>query len=441
MKKVGDKMIFKSDDTINEQRAVLVGFNHNSNRNEIYIQDSMEELRELVFAAGAEVCDVIVQNKATIDVRYYIGKGKVEEVKLSCEQFDADLVVFNDELSGAQMRNLSEALEVEVLDRTAVILDIFAQRAKTKEGKLQVELAQLKYRLPRLIGFGKQMSRVGGSSGGAGAGIGNRGPGEQKLELDKRRINERITEIRRELGTVKKHRSTQRAQRKKSDLPIVALVGYTNAGKSTVMNYFVKHNADDPEKTVFEKDMLFATLDTSNRKVEFEGNKSLILTDTVGFVSKLPHNLVEAFKATLEEVTEADLLVHVVDASNEKYQMQIGVTEKVLKELGVVDTPSLYVFNKIDRVQEHQIHEDYPEALLVSAKHGTNMENLVAAIKNEVFNDYVVTKMMIPYADGNVLSYLNEHANIISQEYTETGTELEVEVSVIDSEKLKKYRI
>ena len=434
-------MIFKSDENISEQRAVLVGFNHNSNnkRGDIYIEDSMEELRELVYAAGADVLDVIIQNKASIDVRFYIGKGKVEEVKLACEQLGANIVIFNDELSGAQIRNLTDALEMEVIDRTAVILDIFAKRAKSKEGKLQVELAQLKYRLPRLIGFGKSMSRVGGSSGGAGAGIGNRGPGEQKLELDKRRINDRITEIRRELESVRKNREVQRVKRKKSELPIVALVGYTNAGKSTVMNYFVSHNAEDPEKVVFEKDMLFATLETANRRVEFEGNKSLILTDTVGFVSKLPHNLVEAFKATLEEVTEADLLVHVIDASNEKYQMQIGVTEKVLRELGVHDTPSVYVFNKIDRVEEHNILETYPEALLVSAKNGTNMDHLVQTIKTHVFNDYVKVKMMIPYADGNVLSYLNEEANIIHQEYTEEGTSLEVEVSVVDSQKLKKY--
>lgn len=434
-------MIFKSDENISKQRAVLVGFNHNSNRNEIYIQDSMDELRELAYAAGADVLETIIQNKATIDVRFYIGKGKVEEVRLACEQLGANLVIFNDELSGAQMRNLSDALEIEVVDRTAVILDIFAKRAKTKEGKLQVELAQLKYRLPRLIGFGKAMSRVGGSSGGAGAGIGNRGPGEQKLELDKRRINERITDIRRELEEVRKNRVIQRVKRQKSDIPVVALVGYTNAGKSTVMNYFVSNNAEDPSKTVFEKDMLFATLETSNRRVEFEGNKSLILTDTVGFVSKLPHNLVEAFKATLEEVTEADLLVHVVDASNEKYQMQIGVTEKVLKEIGVEDTPSLYVFNKIDRLEENHIKEDYPEALMVSAKHGTNMDDLVKSIKTHVFSEYKTLKMMIPYADGNVLSYLNENAHIIGQDYTEEGTVVDVEVSIIDSEKLKKYII
>lgn len=432
-------MIFKSDENISKQRAVLVGFNHNSNRNDIYIQDSVEELGELVYAAGADVLDIIIQNKATIDVRFYIGKGKVEEVKLVCEQLDANLVVFNDELSGAQMRNLTDALEIEVVDRTAVILDIFAKRAKTKEGKLQVELAQLKYRLPRLIGFGKSLSRVGGSSGGAGSGIGNRGPGEQKLELDKRRINERITDIKRELEAVRKNRVVQRTKRQKSELPVVALVGYTNAGKSTVMNYFVANNAEDPEKTVFEKDMLFATLETANRRVEFEGNKSLILTDTVGFVSKLPHNLVEAFKATLEEVTEADLLVHVVDASNEKYQMQIGVTEKVLKELGVSETPSLYVFNKIDRLQEHTILESYPDALMISAKLGTNMDVLVDTIKSKVFNDYVKVKMMIPYADGNILSYLMEQAHIINQEYTEEGTLVDVEVSIIDGEKLKKY--
>jgi len=434
-------MIFKSDEHISEQRAILVGFNHNSNRNEIYIHDSMEELKELAYAAGADVLETIIQNKATIDVRFYIGKGKVEEVRLACEQTGANLVIFNDELSGAQMRNLNDALEVDVIDRTAVILDIFAKRAKTKEGKLQVELAQLKYRLPRLIGFGKAMSRVGGSSGGAGAGIGNRGPGEQKLELDKRRINERITDIRRELEEVRKNRVVQRVKRQKSDLPVVALVGYTNAGKSTVMNYFVSNNAEDPSKTVFEKDMLFATLETSNRRVEFEGNKSLILTDTVGFVSKLPHNLVEAFKATLEEVTEADLLVHVVDASNEKYQMQIGVTEKVLKEIGVHDTPSLYVFNKIDRLEENHIKEEYPDALMVSAKNGTNMDELVDIIKSHVFSEHKTVKMMIPYADGSVLSYLNENAHIIGQDYTEEGTVVDVEVSIIDGEKLKKYII
>lgn len=435
------RMIFKSEENIRRQRAVIVGFNHNSNRNEINIDDSMEELKELVHAAGAEVADTIIQNKASIDVRFYIGKGKVEEVRLACEQLGANLVVFNDELSGAQMRNLTEAIEIEVIDRTAVILDIFAKRATSKEGKLQVELAQQKYRLPRLIGLGGALSRVGGSSGGSGAGIGNRGPGEQKLELDRRRINDRITEIRRELEEVKKNRSIQRKQRVKSDLPVVALVGYTNAGKSTVMNYFVNNNADDPEKTVFEKDMLFATLETANRRIEFDGNKSLILTDTVGFVSKLPHNLVEAFKATLEEVTEADLLVHIVDASNEKYQMQIDVTEKVLGEIGVENTPSVYVFNKIDRVEEHNILETYENALLVSAKNGTNMDDLVSTIKSHVFNDFVTVKMLIPYADGSVLSYLNESSNILKQDYTEDGTEVEVEISKVDEQKLAKFII
>lgn len=431
-----------SDNQMINQRAILVGFNHNSNRNEGNIQESMDELKELAFAAGAEVVDIVIQNKAKIDVRFYIGKGKVEEIRVACEMLGANLVIFNDELSGAQMRNLNEAIEVDVIDRTAVILDIFAKRAKTKEGKLQVELAQLKYRLPRLIGFGTQLSRVGGSSGGSGSGIGNRGPGEQKLELDRRQINDRIVEIRRELEEVKKNRAVQRVQRIKSDLPIVAIVGYTNAGKSTVMNYFVTKNAEDPEKTVFEKDMLFATLETANRKISFEGNKSLILTDTVGFVSKLPHNLVMAFKATLEEVTEADLLVHVVDASNMKYKMQIDVTEKVLGEIGVEDTPSLIVFNKIDKLENcDSIKELYPDALLISAKTGNGMNELVDAIKGHVFNDFLKVEMLIPYADGNIVSYLNEKANILNQEYIETGTKMTVEISAVDGEKLKRFII
>ncbi len=434
-------MIFnKPEENIKKQKAILVGFNHNSDKkNDLPINDSMDELKELVFAAGAEVLDVVIQNKDSIDVRFYIGKGKVEEIRHQCELYGADLVIFNDELSGAQMRNLTEAIEVEIIDRTAVILDIFAKRAKTKEGKLQVELAQLKYRLPRLRGFGTQLSRVGGSSGGVGAGIGNRGPGEQKLELDRRRIDDRVVEIRRELEEVKKNRAVQRVQRQKSDLPIVAVVGYTNAGKSTLMNYFVTKNAEDPEKVVFEKDMLFATLETANRKIVFEGNKTLILTDTVGFVSKLPHNLVEAFKATLEEVTEADLLVHLVDASNEKYEMQIEVTEKVLAELGVEDTPSLIVFNKIDKVDEHNIDELYPDSLKISAKTGIGMEKLVDAIKGYVFKDHVKVEMLIPYADGNIVSYLNENSNIIEQEYVEEGTKMLVEVSLVDSEKLKRF--
>ena len=434
-------MIFKEENKNDEvQRAILVGFNHNNKKGYIYINESMEELKELTLAAEGQVLDIIVQNKAAIDVRFYIGKGKVEEVKMVADALDANLIIFNDELSGAQMRNLSEALDIKVIDRTTVILDIFARRATTKEGKLQVELAQLKYRLPRLIGFGASLSRVGGSSGGAGSGIGNRGPGEQKLELDRRRINDRIVEIRRELDGVKKNRAVQRSKRKKSDLPIVALVGYTNAGKSTLMNYFVKNNADDPDKVVFEKDMLFATLETSNRKIEFAGNKSLILTDTVGFVSKLPHNLVEAFKATLEEVTEADLLVHVVDASNENYDMQIDVTEKVLEELGVT-APSIYVFNKIDLVKEKIDIDKYPQSLEISAKTGFNMDRLVDEIIKMIFKDQKTVDLLIPYAESQLVSYMKAHGNILDEEYTEAGTQMKVEVKERNYDKIKDYVI
>lgn len=434
-------MILKEEKINDEQqRAILVGFNHNNKKGDVFIEESMIELKELTLAAGGLVLDSFVQNKSAIDVRFYIGKGKVEEVKMALDALDANVVIFNDELSGAQMRNLSEAIDATVIDRTTVILDIFAKRASTKEGKLQVELAQLKYRLPRLIGFGASLSKVGGSSGGAGSGIGNRGPGEQKLELDRRRINDRITEIRRELEGVRKNRAVQRVQRKKSTLPIVALVGYTNAGKSTVMNYFVNHNSEDPEKVVFEKDMLFATLDTANRRIDLPGNKSLILTDTVGFVSKLPHNLVEAFKATLEEVTEADLLIHIVDASNDNYKMQIEVTEKVLEELGV-RAPSIYAFNKIDRVEKNNFAELYPEALLISAKCGTHMDELVEVIKSHVFNDRKIVDLLIPYADGQVLSYMNSKANILEESYEETGTKIKVELSQQDYDKYINYLI
>ncbi len=424
---------------IKRQKAILVGFNNTRTKEDININDSMSELKELAGAAGAEVLDIVIQNKVAVDARFYIGKGKVEEIAHLCEFLSADLVIFNDELSGAQMRNLVEAIGVTVIDRTAVILDIFAKRAKTREGKLQVELAQLKYRLPKLRGMGVSLSRVGGSAGGAGNGIGNRGPGEQKLELDRRRIDDRIVEIRRQIEEVKKIRATQRVKKSKSDLPVVAIVGYTNAGKSTLMNYFVSSSDKDDKKKVFEKDMLFATLETSNRKVTFEDNKSLILIDTVGFVSKLPHNLVEAFKATLEEVTEADLLIHLVDSSNDKYEMQIGVTEKVLKEIGVVDTPSIIVFNKIDKVDKSLLDVEYPNSIKVSAKEGLGITELVEEVKTHVFSEYVKVEMLIPYSEGKIVSYLNDSATIFEQECIDVGTKLLVEISAIDNEKLKRF--
>ena len=331
-----------------QEKAVLVGLNITTNVkkiDDIDINESMAELKELVKAAGAEVLASVIQNKPARDAAYFIGKGKVEEIRDYCHMLGATMIVFNDELSGAHMRNIEDVTGLKVIDRTALILDIFAQRALSKEGKLQVELAQLKYRLPRLYGMGGQMSRTG-------AGIGTRGPGEQKLEVDKRHILNRAADIRKELREVKQNRETQRVQRLKSNIPIVALVGYTNAGKSTLLNELIKTHKDyETEKEVFVKDMLFATLDVTLRKATLPNKRDFLVVDTVGFVSKLPHDLVEAFKATLEEVKYADLILHVIDATNSSFELQKQTTESVLKELGADDKKTIIVYNKIDRLE------------------------------------------------------------------------------------------
>jgi len=414
------------------QRAILVGLNKNI-RNEISIEDSMQELVELADAAGAEVLQVMVQSKQSIEARFYIGKGKVDEIKYACEIEGANLVIFNDELSGSQIRNLEEVINVRVIDRTTLILDIFAQRAKTKVAKLQVELAQLRYRLPRLTGLGESLSRTG-------AGIGARGPGEQKLEIDRRHIRDRLTDIGRQLDDVKKNREVQRSKRKQSEIPIVALVGYTNAGKSTVMNHLIAMDqTKSDEKMVFEKDMLFATLDTSNRSITLEDKKEFILIDTVGFVSKLPHALVQAFKATLEEVTEADLLLHVVDGSNENYRMQIEVTETVLKELGVHESNMVVLFNKIDLIDGDNTLPRGDGYLHISALKEIGLDNLIDHIKETVFSDFTKVSMQIPFNKGDIYSHLCDTYQVEKTEYNETGTFVVVELDKAAYNKYQTY--
>ncbi|MDU4936181.1 MAG: GTPase HflX, partial [Peptostreptococcaceae bacterium] len=380
-----------------KERALLVGLNITSTSrriDDIDINESMEELKELTKAAGAEVVGSITQNRQSRDAAYYIGKGKVEELKAYCESLDASMVIFNDELSGAHIRNIEEIVGIKVIDRTTLILDIFAQRALSKEGKLQVELAQLKYRLPRLYGMGGEMSRTG-------AGIGTRGPGEQKLEVDKRHILNKAADIRRELREVKKNRETQRVQRLKSNIPIVALVGYTNAGKSTLLNELIKTHKDyDVEKEVMAKDMLFATLDVTLRKALLPNKKEFLVVDTVGFVSKLPHDLVEAFKATLEEVQYADLILHVIDATNSSYELQKKTTESVLKELGADDKHTILVYNKIDRLELDIYPKNTDDVIYISAKKGINMEKLLYMIEDALMkNTYPVT-LLLPYDKG-----------------------------------------
>lgn len=415
------------------QRAILVGL-FQGLKDEMDIDESMKELSELTLAAGAEVVDTMIQNKAKIEAATYIGTGKVEEVRLAIEFTDANLVIFNDELSGAQIRNLESELEVRVIDRTTLILDIFAVRAKTKIAKLQVELAQLKYRLPRLIGMGTALSRTGG-------GIGTRGPGEQKLEIDRRRIQERIDDIRHQIQEAEKNRSVQRHLREKREIPVVALVGYTNAGKSSVMNRLIRMSANaDEEKEVFEKDMLFATLDTFNRRIELENKKTFVLTDTVGFVSKLPHSLVSAFRATLDEALGADLLLHIVDISSDSYEMQMRVTGQVINELNAEHAPIITVYNKMDKMTPDMFRIYDPDGVKISAKTGENFEALVQRVEQELFSDRVQATFLIPYAEGRILSYLCETYQPQKIDHQEDGTLIEVEVSESDFNKYDSYR-
>ena len=419
-----------------KEKALLVGLNITSTArrtDDIDINESMEELKELTKAAGAEVVGSITQNRQSRDAAYYIGKGKVEELRAYCESLDATMVIFNDELSGAHIRNIEEIVGIKVIDRTTLILDIFAQRALSKEGKLQVELAQLKYRLPRLYGMGGAMSRTG-------AGIGTRGPGEQKLEVDKRHILNKAADIRRELREVKKNRETQRVQRLKSNIPIVALVGYTNAGKSTLLNELIKTHKDyDVEKEVMAKDMLFATLDVTLRKALLPNKKEFLVVDTVGFVSKLPHDLVEAFKATLEEVQYADLILHVIDATNSSFELQKNTTESVLKELGADNKHTILVYNKIDRLDLDIYPKNTDDVIYISAKKGINMEKLLYMIQEALMeNTYPVT-LLLPYDKGHIFSKIKDNYNVENFDYGETGITLDVNLLEEDYNIYKEY--
>ena len=408
--------------------AILVGAYRNED-----INYSMKELEGLAEAAGANVLAVMVQKIDKINAGIYIGKGKVAELAEMCKNLEADTVIFNDELSGMQIRNLEEATGVRVIDRTILVLDIFASRAISREGKLQVELAQLQYRMPRLLGFGKSLSRLGG-------GIGTRGPGEKKLETDRRHIARRMDDIKKELVSMKGTKDIQRAKREKSELPVVALVGYTNAGKSAIMNSFLTEE-DREDKNVFSKNILFATLDVQQRKIQAGDNREFILIDTVGFVSKLPHSLVQAFKATLDEVVYADLLVHVVDASYENYEFQIEVTDKVIGELGAGGKERITAFNKCDLIDEIPIDSDKYDHVYISAKTGMNMGLLCDKIVEKLFKDEIEAKLMIPYDRGDIVSYVCDKGVVSNMEYGETGTTLEVRLSSSDYNRVKEYDI
>lgn len=406
----------------------MVRFNENNEviRNEEYtailagiqlredISYSMEELAGLAEADGVTVAGQMIQSLERPNTATLIGKGKVEELAELCRNMEADMVIFNDELSGVQLRNLEEALEVRVIDRTILILDIFADRAVSREGKLQVELAQLQYRMPRLTGFGRSLSRLGG-------GIGTRGPGEKKLETDRRHIAGRIDDIKAELARIGKTRQVQRSGREKSQIPVVALMGYTNSGKSAIMNRLLQLSERE-DKTVSSQNMLFATLDTQHRKITLEQGSEFILIDTVGFVSRLPHSLVEAFKSTLEEVRYADLLIHVVDSSYENRDFYMEVTNKVIEQIGAGDKDQIVAYNKMDIAKSVPLDVSGHEAVYLSAKTGENVHVLVEKIRERIFGGRVEMTLLIPYQRGDITSYLCENAQIFSMEYEEEGT-------------------
>ncbi len=401
-----------------KQNALLVGVNE---LNQSYFEESMEELSNLAIACEYNVVGKIVQNLKAINKVFYMGSGKVKEVVTLIDELDVDAIIFNNELTPSQLRNLEKTLKRNILDRTSVILEIFSKRAKTREAKLQVEVARLQYMLPRLIGLNEAMGRQSG-----GVGTKNKGTGEKQLELDRRKIEGKIIELNKELKLINNERQTQRKKRNKAELPVVALVGYTNAGKSTLMNAIIDFVHKSEDKKVLEKDMLFATLETSVRNIKLKDNKTFLLADTVGFVSKLPHNLVKAFRSTLEEVRDADLLLHIIDTSNPNYKQQIEVTNETLKQIGVKDTAIVYVYNKSD-LTEKSIPIVENDDVYISAKYNIGLEELVEVIKSKIFRQYFECQMLIPYDQGSIVSYLNEFTHVKSVSYRDNGTLLTIE--------------
>ena len=389
-----------------EERVVLVGV---SERDGDDADDSLVELAELVKTAGATVVGTLIQRRESIHPGMYVGTGKVQEIAELVEQTGATGIVCDDELSPAQLKNLEQMLDTKVMDRTLIILDIFAARANTSEGKIQVELAQLKYRLSRLAGLGRSMSRLGG-------GIGTRGPGEKKLEMDRRLINDRIAQLNHELKEIKRHREITRAKREKNQIPVVAIVGYTNAGKSTLLNHLT--NAD-----VLEEDKLFATLDPTTRILELAGRQQVLLTDTVGFIRKLPHHLIQAFRSTLEEARYADYIFHVVDASNPQRDKQMHITYATLDELGVKDKTIVTLFNKQDLRTEHEPLHDFRAdyVLNISAGKEEGLEEVKALLEELLRENKIYIERVIPYAKAGIIQLIRKQGELISEEYVAEG--------------------
>ena len=435
------------------EKAFLVGVNLNDGEDYLL---SLEELDALAQACDMEVVGIAEQTLPEVHKAYYIGTGKVDEVKEMAMDCGADVIIFDNSLSPMQLRNLQERLEKPVLDRSTLILDIFAGRARSREAKLQVEVARLQYMLPRLVGLHAALSRQGGGTGS----LSNKGAGEKKLELDRRVLERRLTQLRRELKEVGEERQTQRKRRAGSGMPRVALVGYTNAGKSTLLNAMLdlygSDETDVEEKKVMEKDMLFATLDTTVRKIAPDNHHAFLLSDTVGFIHKLPHNLVEAFHSTLEEAKEASLLLQIVDYSDPHYKEQIAVTNQTLWELGADGIPMIYVYNKADLVspdkipgmagaEPEQVTAALPQvtenSIYLSAKERIGMEELIGLIEKKLAGGYLECTLLIPYTDGRVVSYLNENGVVSRTEYLEEGVKMWVNCRMEDYYFYQKYHV
>lgn len=429
IERILDKQTGTASLQVMSERAILIGMEWGRNDSLWTVDDSLEELKQLADTAGATVIKKFIQKRPKPDPAFFIGRGKVQELALYAQQENIDLCIFDDELSPAQQRNIESVMGIRILDRTALILDIFAQRARTNEGKLQVELAQLQYTLPRIMGKGLMLSRLGG-------GIGTRGPGETKLEVDRRRIRDRIAFIKDQIEKVKAVRSLHRSKRKKNNVFEVSLVGYTNAGKSTLLNTLT--NSD-----IYAKDQLFATLDPTTRQLTLPNKQEIIITDTVGFIQRLPHQLIAAFRSTLEVVTEADLLVHVIDVSHELYKEQAAAVHEVLKEIGAETKPVITVYNKIDKLPPDSKLADRlaleEDTVCISAAKKLNLETLQQMIESHLKSKAVEVIFCIPYAETAKAAQLHETANVLEQEYTENGAVMKVILPVEDLEAYNEY--
>ena len=398
-----------------EERVILVGVQENNGED---TEESLQELAELARTAGAETVGSLIQNREAIHPGTYIGKGKIEELRAMADMLDATGIVCDDELSPAQLRNLEQELDMKVMDRTLIILDIFAARASTNEGKIQVELAQLKYRQARLVGLRDSLSRLGG-------GIGTRGPGEKKLEMDRRLIKDRIAQLNRELADVKRHREVTRAKRSKNKAPVAAIVGYTNAGKSTLLNTLTGAG-------VLQEDKLFATLDPTTRTLGMEGGAQILLTDTVGFIRKLPHHLIEAFRSTLEEAKYADIILHVVDASNPQMEKQMYVVYQTLANLGVKDKTMVTLFNKQDRIAEKENLRDFKAdyCLKISAKTGEGLEEMKSLLEKLLRERSILIERLYPYGQAGLIQLIRKHGQLLEEEYRPEGIYVKAYVPV-----------